>query len=45
MASGAYDASQRARVDAEGGNNLAGDQPRTNENGETIRAENDPDGP
>jgi len=45
MASGAYDASQRARVDAEGGNNLAGDQPRTNENGETIRSENDPDGP
>lgn len=45
MATGAYDAAQRARVDAEGGNNIEGNQPRTNANGETIRAENDPDGP
>jgi hypothetical protein len=61
MAAGAYAASQRALVDAQGGNNLAGDQPqdnvtprqnefgneggRTNQYGETLREENDPDGP
>jgi hypothetical protein len=47
MAAGAYDASQRALVDAQGGNNIAGDQPqpRTNQYGETLREENDPDGP
>ena len=45
MATGAYDASQRALVDAQGGNNIEGNQPRTNANGETIRQENDPDGP
>jgi hypothetical protein len=47
MATGAYAASQRALVDAQGGNNLAGDQPqpRTNENGEVLRQENDPNGP
>ena len=47
MAAGAYAASQRALVDAQGGNNIAGDQPqpRTNQYGETLREENDPDGP
>jgi hypothetical protein len=47
IAAGAYAASQRALVDAQGGNNIAGDQPqpRTNENGEVLRQENDPDGP
>ena len=47
MAAGAYAASQRALVDAQGGNNIAGDQPqpRTNQNGEVLREENDPDGP
>jgi hypothetical protein len=47
IAAGAYAASQRALVDAQGGNNLAGDQPqpRTNQYGETLREENDPDGP
>jgi len=47
MAAGAYDASQRALVDAQGGNNIAGDQPqpRTNQNGEVLREENDPNGP
>jgi hypothetical protein len=43
MATGAYAASQRASVDARGGNNNI---PQTiNQNGETIRQENDPDGP
>jgi hypothetical protein len=47
MAAGAYAASQRALVDAQGGNNLAGDQPqpRTDSAGQIIREENDPDGP
>jgi len=47
MAAGAYAASQRALVDAQGGNNIAGDQPqpRTNQYGETLREENDPEGP
>jgi hypothetical protein len=47
MAAGAYAASQRALVDAQGGNNIAGDQPqpRTDSAGQTIREENDPDGP
>jgi hypothetical protein len=61
MAAGAYAASQRALVDAQGGNNLAGDQPRDNVTprqnefgnegtrtdtaGQTIREENDPEGP
>jgi hypothetical protein len=47
MAAGAYDASQRALVDAQGGNNIAGDQPqpRTDTAGQIIREENDPDGP
>ena len=47
MAAGAYAASQRALVDAQGGNNIAGDQPqpRTDSAGQIIREENDPDGP
>jgi hypothetical protein len=42
IAPGAYNASQRANVDARGGNN---NEPTTNQNGEIIRDTNDPNGP
>jgi hypothetical protein len=44
IAPGAYNASQRANVDARGGNNMS-NEPTTNQNGETIRDTNDPNGP